>query len=260
VGTPYHGRGRSFFAPITGLAAPDLEMAGERIVPAPAWHAPAPTPGAGGVAVECSPCASVPSSFDPPLHFSGYSPAAEATPAYRLVAQLAEVSPTTTHWVAEHFGKLAGAMSTLRDMAARELRGEPFSDAQLAFINQAVVLAPAGCGSPEGTLNGWYAGLFLMPHTALQFDPVIADVHTQPTDDAGTAVGNVLHVGTGYPRLLVTTVDTCVGPRAYAGVVYAYHEQITTDFDRISDAQWAARLQLPARPADVRWLAGARAD
>lgn len=201
----------------------------------------------------------------PDAYVDPYPALYEALHAYalhglKLVEQLAEVSPSTVHWVSEHFGKLAGVMSMLRDMAERELRGEPFSEAQLAFINQAVVLAPGGCGSPEGTPSGWYAGLFLMPHTALQFDPIVADVHTQPTDDVGTEVGNILHVGTGYPRLLVTTVDTCVGPRAYAGVVSAYHEQITTDFDRMSDARWAARLQLPARPTDVRWLAGALAD
>ena len=32
----------------------------------------------------------------------------------------------------------------------------------------------------------------------------IADVHTQPTDEAGNWVGKVLHVGTGYARLMVT--------------------------------------------------------
>jgi hypothetical protein len=34
-------------------------------------------------------------------------------------------------------------------------------------------------------------------------------------------VGRVLHVGTGEPRVMVATVDTCSGPRAYVGVVSA---------------------------------------
>jgi hypothetical protein len=41
-------------------------------------------------------------------------------------------------------------------------------------------------------------------------------VHTQPADEAGNPVGKVLHVGTGYPRYMVATIDTCNGPRAYA--------------------------------------------
>jgi hypothetical protein len=31
---------------------------------------------------------------------------------------------------------------------------------------------------------------------SIEFDPTIADVHTQPTDAAGNPVGHVLHVGT----------------------------------------------------------------
>lgn len=53
----------------------------------------------------------------------------------------------------------------------------------------------------------------------------------------------------------MTTIDTCNGPRAYAGVVYAYHEQVTLDFERLTDEEWAARFQEGGeRPAEVPWL------
>jgi hypothetical protein len=66
-------------------------------------------------------------------------------------------------------------------------------------------------------------------------------------------VGNVLHVATGSPRLMVVTIDTCTGPRAYAGVASAYHEKVTTDYQRLNDQDWAAEIaQTP--PADVPWL------
>ena len=56
--------------------------------------------------------------------------------------------------------------------------------------------------------------------------------------------------------IIVTTVDTCDGPRAYAGVVYAYHELVTEDFERLTDEQWAQRFsQGGVRPAEVPWLA-----
>ena len=71
----------------------------------------------------------------------------------------------------------------------------------------------------------------------------------------------MLHVGTGYPRYMVTTIDTCNGPRAYAGVVYAYHEQITEDFERLTDEEWAARLnQGGARPSEVPWMESVLAE
>ncbi len=88
-----------------------------------------------------------------------------------------------------------------------------------------------------------------------KFDPTIADVHTQPTDEAGAWVGKVLHVGTGYARLMVMTAETCAGPRAYAGVVSSYHEVVTQQLQRLTDADWASRFGSGQSPPDVPWLA-----
>ena len=76
----------------------------------------------------------------------------------------------------------------------------------------------------------------------------------------GNTVGRVLHVGTGYPRMMVTTVDTCMGPRAYAGVVFAYHEVITENFERLNDEDWATRFSTGPRPSEVPWLADVLSD
>lgn len=80
-------------------------------------------------------------------------------------------------------------------------------------------------------------------------------MHTQPTDDRAVPVGRVLHVGTGWPRLMVMTVDTCAGPRAYAGVVSSYHEVVTKDLERLTDQTWARRFP-PDQPGpeDVPWM------
>jgi hypothetical protein len=101
--------------------------------------------------------------------------------------------------------------------------------------------------------SGWYARLFYDQLTALEADPTIADVHTQPADEAGNTVGRVLHVATGNPRLMVVSVDSCDGPRAYAGVVSAYFEQITGNFVRKTDQVWASELTA-STPADVPWM------
>jgi hypothetical protein len=158
--------------------------------------------------------------------------------------------------VATYFATLANATKILGDMAQRELRGEAFAEGQLAFINDAVRIErqSAGCTTID-VPDGWYADLFFNRDKSIEFDPTIADVHTQPADEVGNPVGKVLHVGTGYPRLMVTTVNTCQGPRAYAGVVYAYHEHITKNFERLTDAEWAQRFSPQGqRPAELPWL------
>jgi hypothetical protein len=155
--------------------------------------------------------------------------------------------------IGKYFGNLLKVTTTLREMAELQRQGQPYRPEHLAFINQAVDTMPIGCGGPPG-LQGWYADLFFQPETALDFDPTIADVHTQPTDEAGNAVGHVLHVGTGWVRSMVATIDTCMGPRAYAGVVFSYHEEITNNLERLDDPTWAKRFDDNKVPADVSWM------
>ena len=175
----------------------------------------------------------------------------------RVADLVVDVDPEFAGSISRYFRLLDEITATFADMAERELRGEPFTPEQLALINRAVrVERESAVCTTIDVPDGWYADLFFNRAKSLEFDPTIADVHTQPSDEAGNPVGKVLHVGTGYPRLMVTTVDSCQGaPRAYAGVVYAYHEQVTKDFERLTDEDWAARFQADGeRPADVPWL------
>jgi hypothetical protein len=107
--------------------------------------------------------------------------------------------------------------------------------------------------------DGWLAKLYINRQKSIEFEPTIADVHTQPADAAGNIVGNVLHVGTAAPRLIVATFDPCgAGPRAYAGVIFSYHEKMTTNFLRLSDSDWSSSLSSP--PPDAAWLGPALAQ
>jgi len=155
-----------------------------------------------------------------------------------------------------YFAKLASALTTLEGMAKNQRDGTPFSPEQLAFVNRAVriIQQDVTCTTIDAP-DGWLADLYFMPLTSMMASPTIADVHSQPADENGNVVGNVLHVGTGYPRLMVTTVDTCQGPRAYAGVTFAYHERMTTNYLRLTDRAWAIELQAETRPTDVPWMA-----
>jgi len=145
-----------------------------------------------------------------------------------------------------YFDRLGKTATTLRRMAEAERTGMPFTAEMMAFINQAVTVRPL-CGG--ATADGWYPRLVFGSST--DFDPTIADVHTQPADEGGTIVGRVLHVGTGNARLMVVTTNTCTGPRAYAGLAFSYYEKITENFDRLTDERWATEVQ---RNPDVPWM------
>jgi hypothetical protein len=170
-----------------------------------------------------------------------------------LIAQLPSVDDPTTMYLFDsaqlYFEGLGEVMTTLQEMAQAQRTGMPHSAEHLAFINDVVQVQGGGSGPPS--VDGWYTRLFLNPLRALEQDPIIADVHT----DVG---GNerppkVLHVATGLPRAMVVTIDTCVGPRAYVGPVFAYHEQAPDGLNRITDSEWAEQI-MSSRPDDVRFM------
>jgi hypothetical protein len=151
---------------------------------------------------------------------------------------------------ANWFTSLATVAGTLGDMARDQRAGNPLTPAHLAFINRAVSVTPI-CGG--ALVEGWYADLFFDRSQAAEFDPTIADVHTQPTDEVGNPVGKVLHVGTGMARTMVVTVDGCGGAKTYVGSVSSYFEKTTENFERLRDEPWSKSL-LAATPADVTWM------
>jgi Protein of unknown function (DUF3160) len=175
-----------------------------------------------------------------------------ATRGGELVASLDfSASPGIANSLNAYFTRLGTAATLLEGMATNEVQGAPLTAEQLAFINQAVKVQQ-GCGSPAG-FEGWYAQLYYDNLSGVEADPTIADVHTQPTDEVGTEVGRVLHVGTGLPRLLVVTTDGCDGPHAYAGLASSYFERVTEHYERLDDQGWATDVS-QVTPEDVAWM------
>jgi hypothetical protein len=43
-------------------------------------------------------------------------------------------------------------------------------------------------------------------------------------------------------------------------MAYAYHEHITTDFERLTDEAWTERITSGPPPADVPWISGFTAE
>ncbi len=181
---------------------------------------------------------------------------------YRAIAAFAEHGQAVTEGlpdladseagrgIANYFESLRETATALGEIAEHQRTGTALTTEQVAFINRAVSTGEDCFFNP----NGWYPALvYGGGNNDTEFDPTIADVHTQPADAGGNPVGHVLHVGTGLARLMVVTVNTCSGPRAYVGLASSYFERITADFERLTDPSWASEVMENA-PEDPPWL------
>jgi uncharacterized protein DUF3160 len=165
---------------------------------------------------------------------------------------VAAANPTLAAAMSSYFEQTARIATLLGEMAEAQRTGMPHTPEQIAFINQAIRIEGGGSGPPMHT--GWYKDLYFDPIAALDFDPTVADVHTDPGGEIPPRGSSVLHVATGYPRPIVVSVDTCVGPRAYAGVVNSFHEHVAPGLERLTDSEWQEQLY-QRDPDEVPWLA-----
>ena len=104
-----------------------------------------------------------------------------------------------------------------------------------------------GCDGTVLGHTGWYSELHFDPLQAVELDPAITDVQVARPP-------SVLHVGTGLPRMMIVTVDSCDGPRAYAGVVSSYHQVLEEGLTRLTDAEWKKRILQSESPPVPPWL------
>ena len=155
--------------------------------------------------------------------------------------------------VQAYFANVARTNAILAEMARAQRSGAPHSAEHMAFINQAVN-ANVGCDGTVLGHTGWYSELHFDPLQGVEADPAITDVHTDVGGDSPVArAPSVLHVGTGLPRLMIMTVDSCSGPRAYAGVVSSYHEFFADGLTRLTDEEWKQQVYGGNLPV-VPWL------
>jgi hypothetical protein len=173
------------------------------------------------------------------------------------------MAKTIPAW-AKHFRT---TMKRLARLSEQQLRGEPMSASDLAFMNDTVDKhADDGYG---GTRNydGWYAALYwnlgwtleppkdrglggTHPHiVGGESEPIVVDVHTDA--DHGT----VLEVATGHPELLVVVIDQGDDVAVYGGPVSSFYSFEKPATQRMTDEQWKDAIQehaLPSRPAFAR--------
>ncbi|MCK4305345.1 MAG: DUF3160 domain-containing protein [Candidatus Eisenbacteria sp.] len=151
-----------------------------------------------------------------------------------------------------YFANLETTVSRLETLARKELQGEAFTTSDIDFLKDMLFESGGYCGEPPFT--GWFMDLFYDREKATEANYVVADVHTQPTDQNGGVVGRVLHVGVGEVNLgvfLAPSPSQSYQPMAYVGPVMSYYEKITRSFDRLTDERWTEMVyagQLPPRP------------
>lgn len=156
-------------------------------------------------------------------------------------------------WISDYFGNMSCLMDTLSLIAQKELKEEELSKEDIKFIKRVAFnkeYVPCS-GSPE---NGWYSSLFYINERQYLTDYIIADVHTQVTDEDGYLIGKVLHVGVGKINLGVFIANSPAPgfkKTAYIGPVMSYYKTITENFERMTDQDWTFKVEsrnLPERP------------
>ena len=140
-------------------------------------------------------------------------------------------------YMVSYFNSMSSIVDTLRSIAEKELAGTPMTEAEAFFLKTMLYEDPHVCGA---AFRGWYPRLFYSGESSVfQKDLIVADVHTAPTDEAGSPVGWVLHAGTGPLNLGVVVTELPNGRlTAFIGPVMSYYEHVSTNFKRLTDEEW----------------------
>jgi hypothetical protein len=180
--------------------------------------------------------------------------AEEAADFFRNTFEGTSMSSNST--IINYYTRYAEIMNLFKSISEKELARIPISEVEISFlktmINSYMVSGPS--------VSGWLNDLIFNYETGFQPDFIVADIHTQPTDEAGNVVGYVYHVGNGYINNGVFLAPNPVNPEqlmAFTGPVSSFHYEVTDNFYRYNDQEWAEKFtthtNLPSRPD---WIAG----
>jgi hypothetical protein len=159
---------------------------------------------------------------------------------------------------------------TLRAISEKELTKTSLSAAENLFLQHLVELDYLG----RRTYTGWYPQLFYQPGSQYippnyqsqrtgdnegsdYWDPLVTDVHTDPTDPIVGDPGSILHEGVGNVNLLMISVDCGAGDRAvYAGPVLSHYEFELGPTTRQTDEEWKSKVSSGNLPPQPDWTRG----
>ena len=162
------------------------------------------------------------------------------------------VGPAQAETIAPPTHLVATLHDRLEAISRKELARQALGADDTEFLRGMLEESGGQCGAPPFT--GWYTDLFYDIGDVTKTDYVIADVHTQPTDEFGVIVGQVLHVGTGMVNLgafIAGCPSAGYKPMIFVGPVMSYYETVMKNFDRFTDERWkdqVAKNTVPDRP------------
>jgi hypothetical protein len=158
-----------------------------------------------------------------------------------------------------YFDHLESVATMLHTLAEKELRLEPFSPEELAFLKDTTILQKEriGCGELREEWNGWYPKLFPWEDDS---PALIADIHSNPNADPRLAPPGVLHVATGPVAAMIFIADTDEGATMYVGPSFTYYEVVEKGLPlvRLTDKDWMRRLYGEPHPTPPNWTASFR--
>ncbi len=148
----------------------------------------------------------------------------------------------------DYFENVAESAQLLAEISEKELAQTPLTTEEQQFLASLVVKQSynPGCGgvSFEEMWDGWYTHLI---YGKDESPAIIADMHTNPTNDSTSALypPRVLHVGTGPATVMLMIVDAGEGPALHVGPAFAYYEFAEEGFPpvRLNDQQWREALK-----------------
>jgi hypothetical protein len=144
------------------------------------------------------------------------------------------------------FDNFAARMGDLEKLARKELRAEPFTADETAFLKKTIDIRGGGSGPPR--YDGWYPQLFAGGESD-KWSPVVADVHTDPD------MGRALEVAVGDTNFLAVAIDNQKDTAVYVGPAYSHYELQQPVNDRLTNETWEKLIQqgkAPPRPAWTR--------
>jgi len=150
--------------------------------------------------------------------------------------------------IVDYFSLLKSVTDTLGTIAQKELDGTLLDTQEISFMKRTLFW------HSYPVMDGWYLKLLGLGSSS---DPgsfkdfLVADYHTTPTDCGGSLMGWVSHAGTGPVDLAIVTAPMPDGhTTAFVGPVMSYYDYRTTNFLRLTDAEWEETYQASASRPD----------
>jgi hypothetical protein len=154
--------------------------------------------------------------------------------------------------IINYYQNLYSISDTLYSITIKELGSIQLNEAEKRFLQTIIYDAGNICGGV--IYNGWYLKLFYdkTGEGFLEMDPLVADIHTTPTDCIGNPIGAVTHVGTGPIHLGVFIAPYEGYNMAFTGPLFSFYEYRTENFLRLTDEEWRDQyLNSALRPSWV---------